>query len=67
MSFLRYDPKDVPPPKFGKTALELLDQKTVDPPSLGSAYGFQLGCGLMAAGAHFTKNWIYRRPWIAGE
>lgn len=66
MEFLAYNPKDVAPPKFGKTALELLDEKTVDPPSLGSEYGFQLGCGLMGAGAHVTKNWIYRRPFIAG-
>lgn len=55
------------PPKFGKTPLELLSEKTVDPPSLASAWGFQTGMGLLGAGCHLCKNWIYRRPFISGN
>lgn len=64
---LGHDPKDVPPPKFGKAPMELLTDKTVDPPSLGSTYGFQTAMGMLGAGAHGTTNWVYKRPAIAGN
>lgn len=66
MGFLSYDPKDIPPPKFGKTAYELLTDPVSDPPSLASAYGFQFAAGLVGSLAHLVKNWTYRRPLIAG-
>lgn len=55
------------PPKFGKTALELLSEKTFDPPSLASAYGFQVACGSVGAFAQVAKNWMYKRPMISGN
>lgn len=67
MGLLSYDPKDIPPPKFGKTALELLTDPVADPPSLASAYGIQFAGGLIGAGVQLIRNWTYRRPLIAGK
>lgn len=63
----QYDPKDIPPPKFGKTPLELLSDQTVDPPSLSSAYGWQVGCGFLGSLCQYMTNWVYRRPRWAGK
>lgn len=67
MGLLSYDPKDIPPPKFGKTALELLTDPVADPPSLASAYGIQFAGGLIGASVQLIRNWTYRRPLIAGK
>lgn len=67
MGIFQYDPKDIPAPKFGKTPLELLSDKSVDPPSLSSKYGWHFGCGVMAATMQFMTNWAYHRPRWAGK
>lgn len=67
MGLFQYDPKDIPPPKFGKSPYELLTDKTVDPPSLSSKYGWQFGCGSLASLCQFMTNWAYRRPRYAGK
>lgn len=66
MGLLSYDPKDIPPPKFGKTALELLNDPVADPPSLSSAYGFQFASGVIGGCVQLVTNWTYRRPLFAG-
>ncbi|XP_055297017.1 NADH dehydrogenase [ubiquinone] 1 subunit C2 [Sitodiplosis mosellana] len=63
---MKPDPKDIPEIKFGKTALELLDSRNAEPPSVLSAYGIQFWFGLMGAGVHGVRNWTYRRPKLAG-
>lgn len=67
MGLFQYDPKDIPPPKFGKSPLELLTDKTVDPPSLSSEYGWPVGCGFLASVCQYMTNWAYRRPRWAGK
>lgn len=67
MGLFSYDPKDIPPPKFGKTALELLSDKTTDPHSLSSKYGWQVGIGFLASLAQYMHNWAYNRPAYAGK
>lgn len=57
----------VPEPKFGKTALELLDSRNAAPRSLSEKYGVQTGCAIVGGFGHVTTNWIYRRPLIAGQ
>lgn len=64
---MKPDPKDIPPIKFGKTALELLDSRYAEPPSVSSEYGIQFCFGLLGAGTHGLKNWVYRRPILAGN
>lgn len=64
---MKVDPKDIPEIKFGKTALELLDSRNAEPPSVSSAYGIQFCLGLMGAGIHGLRNWTYRRPVLAGK
>ncbi|XP_031629408.1 NADH dehydrogenase [ubiquinone] 1 subunit C2 [Contarinia nasturtii] len=63
---MKVDPKDVPEPKFGKTALELLDSRSAEPPSLASKYGVQASLGFLGGLVHVVKNWTYKRPLIAG-
>lgn len=60
-------PDPVPEIKFGKTALELLDSRFAEPKSFAQNYGIQLCFGLMGAGVHGVKNWVYRRPKFAGN
>lgn len=62
-----YNPKDVPMPKFGKTALELLDSKDDEPKSLFNKYGLYIYGGLIGASFHIGTNWVYKRPMIAGK
>lgn len=64
---MKVDPKDVPEIKFGKSALELLDSRYAEPPSVASEYGIQTCIGLMGAGCHGLRNWTYRRPVLAGK
>lgn len=64
---MKIDQRDVPMPKFGKTALELLDARNAEPPSVASAYGVQFSCGIIGAFAHVMTNWTYRRPMRAGN
>lgn len=64
---LGYDPKDILPPKHGKSPYELLSDNTVDPPSLLSAYGFQGGLAALGGMLQLVKNWHLRRPLIAGK
>lgn len=66
MGFLSYDPKDIPPPRFGKSAYELLTDPAGDPPSLASGYGIQFAVGLTGAAVQLLTNWTYRRPLISG-
>lgn len=64
---MKIDAKYVPEPKFGKTALELLDARFAEPPSVSSKYGIQFSCGLLGGLVQVLKNWSYRRPLIAGK
>lgn len=64
---MKVDPKDIPEIKFGKTALELLDSRNNEPPSVASEYGVQIGMGLIGAGVQGIRNWTYRRPALAGK
>lgn len=64
---MKIDAKYVPEPKFGKTALELLDARFSEPPSVSSKYGVQFAFGLMGGLAHILRNWTYRRPLTAGK
>lgn len=66
MGMFQYDPKDIPPPKFGKSPIELLSDQTIDPPSLSSKYGWPVGCGFMASMCQYMNNWAHRRPRWAG-
>lgn len=59
--------RDLPVPKFGKTALELLDSRNSPPKSLSELYGVQTGAGLVAGLIPLLKNYVYKRPLIAGE
>lgn len=61
-------PQDVPMPRFGKTALELLDDKYTEPDSLWSKYGVQTAFGIFIGGAFpAVYNWSYRRPIFSGK
>lgn len=61
------NPKDLPEPKFGKTALELLDSRNAAPKSLSEKYGVQVGFGMVGASVQMMKNWAYVRPLLAGK
>lgn len=62
-----HDMKDVPMPRFGKTALDLLDSRDDEPKSLTNKYGIRFIGGMLGAGAHGATNWAYRRPRWAGN
>lgn len=64
---MKIDQKDVPVPKFGKTALELLDSRNAEPPSVSSKYGTQFAMGFCGSLVQVVTNWTYRRPLIAGK
>lgn len=54
-------------PKFGKSALELLDPKNAPPKSVAEEYGVQFSGGIIGALALTIKNWASSRPLIAGK
>lgn len=57
---------DPPMPKFGKTALELLDAKYAEPHSLASKYGTRFTLGIFGAAMFLGDNWAKQRPVKAG-
>lgn len=64
---LEYNQKDVPMPRFGKTALELLDSRDAEPKSMLNVYGLKIAGGLIGSCVHGTTNWVYKRPIVAGK
>lgn len=58
---------EVPVPKFGKSALELLDQRGDEPKSLFGKYGIRVVGGVLGGGLHAIGNWSYKRPIYAGN
>lgn len=58
---------EVPVPRFGKTALELLDGRDDEPKSLVNKYAIRVVGGFLGAGVHGCTNWAYRRPRWAGN
>lgn len=64
---LEYNQKDVPMPRFGKTALELLDSRDDEPKSIFNKYGIKIYGGLVGSSFHAGTNWVYNRPMIAGK
>lgn len=59
--------EQIPKPRFGKTALELLDEKFTEPDSITDAYGAQFGMGVVFSFIPVVSNWTYRRPIFSGE
>lgn len=64
---MEYNQKDVPMPRFGKTALELLDSRDDEPKSIYNKYGIRIYGGLVGSAMHAGTNWVYKRPMIAGR
>lgn len=64
---MAFDPKDVPMPRFGKTALELLDSRDDAPQSLFNKYSIRIYGALVGSSFHAGTNWVYKRPMIAGK
>lgn len=54
-------------PRFGKTALELLDSKDDEPKSISNKCGLKIYGGLVGSSFHAGKNWAFKRPMIAGK
>lgn len=59
--------EDPPMPRFGRTALELLDAKNAEPHSLSSYYGLNVVFGLFGASTILLTNWAQRKPRYAGR
>lgn len=57
---------DPPMPRYGKTAVELLDSKYAEPHSLSSKYGTRFALGIFGIGMIIGDNWAKQRPMKAG-
>lgn len=55
-----------PTPKFGKTALELLEPQDFDL-TLFEKAGLEVTGGFLGFGLACTYNWFWKRPLISGN
>lgn len=58
---------ETPMPKFGRTALEVLDGRNAEPHSLSSYYSLRLVFAISGASFILISNWAQKRPRLAGD